>query len=428
METGQIISHYKITGQLGRGGMGVVYRAEDTRLGREVALKFIPEEFAENDQALERFRREARAAAALNHPHICTVYDVGEWEGRPYLALELLDGSPLNDVIATGSIDFDRFVEMGLQIADALDAAHKAGIIHRDVKPGNIFVTSSGAVKVLDFGLAKLAPRHGADTATTVNDHLTNPGSTVGTVAYMSPEQARGKEVDRRTDLFSTGVVLYEMATGQQAFPGETSAVVFEGILTKEPEAPTHLKSGLPADLDRVIAKALEKDPELRYQNAGDLRSDMKRLRRDSLSGISVPVKTAVLVPPQLISPESVQRLVDQAPGALERFAKTAFDVSVADPHQGGKRPGLAFLFGMIPGVGALYNAQFPKAGAHFVLFALLITLNSIGPAAIETFFGFLTFGFWAYMPFEAYHTAKQRKLLRGRQEDSERDLEHREP
>ncbi len=420
METGQIISHYKITGQLGRGGMGVVYRAEDTRLGRPVALKFIPEEFAENDQALERFRREARAAAALNHPHICTVYDVGEWEGRPYLALELLDGRPLNDVIASEAIEFDRFVEMGLQIADALNAAHSAGVIHRDIKPGNIFVTSGGSIKVLDFGLAKLAPRHGADTATTVNDHLTNPGSTVGTVAYMSPEQARGKEVDRRTDLFSTGVVLYEMATGKQAFPGETSAVVFEGILTKEPLAPTHLKVGLPPDLDRVVAKALEKDPDLRYQTAGDLRSDLKRLRRDSLSGMSVPVKTAVLVPQQLISPDAVKRLADRAPDMIRRFANTAFDVSVADPYQGGKRPGLAFLLGMIPGVGALYNAQFPKAGAHFVIFALLLALQDVGASTIETFFGFLTFGFYAYMPFEAYHTAKQRRLLREQTKPSE--------
>ena len=406
---GQAISHYKIVDRLGKGGMGVVYRAEDTRLGRQVALKFLPEEYAENKQALERFQREARAAAALNHPHICTVYDIGEWEARPYIALELLEGQALNERIAAGPIEVDEFLEMAMQVTDALAAAHAAGIVHRDIKPGNIFITTSGQLKVLDFGLAKLTPQEGksASSATTVDEHLTRPGSTVGTVAYMSPEQARGKDVDNRTDLFSTGVVIYEMLTGKQAFPGETSAVVFEGILTKEPLAATRVNAALPPELDRIISKAVEKDPDMRYQSASDLRSDLKRLRRDSMMSISV-AKTAVVVP-------NVPMRSPAAPPA----GNSVVDITISDAHTGGQRPGLAFFLGLMPGVGALYNAQFAKAGCYLFAFAVLSGLSGVSSGFFGTVFGLLTFGFYAFMPFEAYHTAKQRKMLRKREEDS---------
>ncbi len=406
---GQSVSHYKVLDRLGRGGMGVVYRAEDTRLGRQVALKFLPEEYAENKQALERFQREARAAAALNHPHICTVYDIGEWEGRPYIALELLEGQALNERISTSPIEVDDSIEMATQVTDALAAAHAAGIVHRDIKPGNIFITTGGQLKVLDFGLAKLTPKEGksASSATTVDEHLTRPGSTVGTVAYMSPEQARGKDVDHRTDLFSTGVVIYEMLTGQQAFPGETSAVVFEGILTKEPVAPTRINAALPPELDRIIGKAVEKDPDMRYQSANDLRSDLKRLRRDSMMSLSA-AKTAVVVgtPPM------------RAP-APPPVPNSVVDVTISDAHTGGQRPGLAFFLGLMQGVGALYNAQFAKAGCYLFTFAVLSGLSGATSGFFGTVFGLLTFGFYAFMPFEAYHTAKQRKMLRQREEDS---------
>ena len=375
---GKTVSHYKILEPLGRGGMGVVFKAEDTRLGRQVALKFLPEEYAENKQALERFEREARAAAKLNHPHICMIFDVGEWQGRPYLALELLKGQPLNERISSGKIEFNVLLEMGMQITDALSAAHAAGIIHRDIKPGNIFITENGQIKVLDFGLAKLMPREGG-SATTVDEHLTKAGSTVGTVAYMSPEQARGREVDNRTDLFSTGVVLYEMATGQQAFPGETSAVVFEGILTKEPVSPSRLNSTLPPALDGLISKAVEKDPDLRHQNATDLRSDLKRLRRDSMMSVSA-ARTAVEVPNVPVRAP--------APPPPAQAQGSIVDITVADEHIGGKRPGLAFFLGLMPGVGALYNAEFPKAAKHLIAFAVLAGLSGISN-------GFFRNGVW---------------------------------
>jgi serine/threonine protein kinase/tetratricopeptide (TPR) repeat protein len=284
---GQSLGHYRVTDQLGAGGMGVVYRAQDTKLGRQVAIKVLPTGNASTTEALERFRREARTASSLNHPNICTIYGFDEEGGQCYLAMELLEGEPLDQRLNGRPLDFRMLVEIAVQVADALDAAHAEGILHRDIKPANIFITRRGQVKVLDFGLAKLttdARLSGTDAILeTRGDHFSSMvGTTVGTIAYMSPEQARGEDLDPRTDLFSFGVVLYEMATGRQSFPGHTTAVVFDGILNREPVAPSTLNQALPNDLDRIIARALEKDRELRYQTAADLRADLQRLRRDS--------------------------------------------------------------------------------------------------------------------------------------------------
>ena len=363
---GQLIAHYRIVRKIGGGGMGVVYEAEDTKLGRRVALKFLPPETDRDVAALERFLREARAASALNHSGICTIHAIEEHDGRTFIAMELLEGQPLDKLLAAGSLPIPRTVEIGIQLADALDAAHKKGIVHRDIKPGNIFVTERGTAKILDFGLAKLLKnRDDSGEGETIGDStnlLTSPGMAVGTISYMSPEQARGEELDARSDLFSLGAVLYQVSTGKQPFPGSTSAIVFDNILHHAPVVPVTLNPAVPAEFERILNKALEKDRDVRYQVAAELRADLKRLQRESDSG-RTPAEAST--PRRAAAAESLPTPVDGA----QTTPKSSGSVLVEAARNNKLGAGLTIALVAIVGAAAAFGIYSFLKSEHHVPF-----------------------------------------------------------